>query len=42
MSAAEREELIYTLHLRTGWNLSAFEKMTDQELRKLYDERVAR
>lgn len=40
MSMEEREEKIALLLLRTGWNESVFVRLSDQELEKLYAERV--
>lgn len=37
LSADQREEFIAMLQLWTGWNRSAFEKLTDHELVELVD-----
>lgn len=40
MTEEEREEKIALLLLRTGWSEAVFLKLSDQELQRLYDERV--
>lgn len=40
MTEEEREEKIALLLLCTGWSEAVFLKLSDQEIRKLYDERV--
>lgn len=37
MTEEIREEMIATLILWTGWARSAFEKLTERELIKMYD-----
>lgn len=36
-----RDEMVFLLTLRTGWNEQVFTKMSDEELTKIYNERVA-
>lgn len=40
LTTEERDILISSLALVTGWNPSAYENMPDQELQEEYDKRV--
>lgn len=37
MDKKDREEMISLLVLWTGWKVTAFEKLTDRELVRMYD-----